>query len=54
MTPAEALAHPTSAMGRVITTNSSTLVNKGLEVIEAHLLFDIPFDRSTSSSTRSR
>ena len=32
-------------MGRVITTNSATLVNKGLEVIEAHLLFDIPFDR---------
>jgi 1-deoxy-D-xylulose-5-phosphate reductoisomerase len=32
-------------MGLVVTTNSSTLVNKGLEVIEAHLLFDIPFDR---------
>ena len=32
-------------MGRVITTNSATLVNKGLEVIEAHLLFDIPFER---------
>jgi 1-deoxy-D-xylulose-5-phosphate reductoisomerase len=32
-------------MGPVITTNSATLVNKGLEVIEAHLLFDIPFDR---------
>ena len=32
-------------MGRVITTNSATLVNKGLEVIEAHLLFDLPFDR---------
>ena len=32
-------------MGRVVTTNSATLVNKGLEVIEAHLLFDIPFDR---------
>ncbi len=31
-------------MGRVITTNSATLVNKGLEVIEAHLLFGIPFD----------
>jgi 1-deoxy-D-xylulose-5-phosphate reductoisomerase len=31
-------------MGRVITTNSATLVNKGLEVIEAHLLFDVPFD----------
>jgi 1-deoxy-D-xylulose-5-phosphate reductoisomerase len=32
-------------MGRVVTTNSATLVNKGLEVIEAHLLFDVPFDR---------
>jgi 1-deoxy-D-xylulose-5-phosphate reductoisomerase len=45
VTPAEALAHPTWDMGRVITTNSSTLVNKGLEIIEAHLLFDVPFDR---------
>ncbi|WAB80983.1 1-deoxy-D-xylulose-5-phosphate reductoisomerase [Microcella daejeonensis] len=45
VTPAEALAHPTWDMGRVITTNSSTLVNKGLEVIEAHLLFDVPYDR---------
>ena len=45
VTPAEALAHPTWDMGLVVTTNSSTLVNKGLEVIEAHLLFDIPFDR---------
>lgn len=45
VTPAQALAHPNYAMGRVITTNSATLVNKGLEVIEAHLLFDIPFDR---------
>ncbi|MEP9381073.1 1-deoxy-D-xylulose-5-phosphate reductoisomerase [Nocardioides sp. KR10-350] len=45
VTPAEALAHPNFAMGRVITTNSATLVNKGLEVIEAHLLFDLPFDR---------
>jgi 1-deoxy-D-xylulose-5-phosphate reductoisomerase len=45
VTPAQALAHPTWAMGPVITTNSATLVNKGLEVIEAHLLFDIPFDR---------
>ena len=43
--PADALAHPNFSMGRVITTNSATLVNKGLEVIEAHLLFDIPFDR---------
>jgi len=45
VTPSEALAHPTWDMGLVVTTNSSTLVNKGLEVIEAHLLFDIPFDR---------
>jgi 1-deoxy-D-xylulose-5-phosphate reductoisomerase len=45
VTPQEALAHPTWAMGPVITTNSATLVNKGLEVIEAHLLFDVPFDR---------
>jgi len=45
VTPAQALKHPNFAMGRVITTNSATLVNKGLEVIEAHLLFDIPLDR---------
>jgi len=45
VTPAQALAHPNFAMGRVITTNSATLVNKGLEVIEAHLLFDIPYSR---------
>lgn len=44
VTPAQALAHPTWDMGRVITTNSATLVNKGLEVIEAHLLFGIDFD----------
>ncbi|MDN5790515.1 MAG: 1-deoxy-D-xylulose-5-phosphate reductoisomerase, partial [Micrococcales bacterium] len=43
VTPEQALAHPNFSMGRVITTNSATLVNKGLEVIEAHLLFDIPF-----------
>ncbi|MFI0722467.1 1-deoxy-D-xylulose-5-phosphate reductoisomerase [Streptomyces sp. NPDC021224] len=45
VTPADALAHPTWAMGPVITVNSATLVNKGLEVIEAHLLYDVPFDR---------
>src|SRR3954447_22469948 len=45
VTPQEALAHPTWSMGPVVTVNSATLVNKGLEVIEAHLLFDIPFDR---------
>jgi 1-deoxy-D-xylulose-5-phosphate reductoisomerase len=45
VTAADALAHPTWDMGPMITANSSTLVNKGLEVIEAHLLFGIPFDR---------
>ncbi|MCU1546316.1 MAG: dxr [Homoserinimonas sp.] len=45
VTPGDALAHPTWDMGLVVTTNSSTLVNKGLEVIEAHLLFDVPYDR---------
>ncbi len=45
VTPAEALAHPTWDMGMMVTTNSSTLMNKGLEVIEAHLLFDVPYDR---------
>jgi 1-deoxy-D-xylulose-5-phosphate reductoisomerase len=44
-TPAQALAHPTWSMGPVITVNSATLVNKGLEVIEAHLLFGIDYDR---------
>lgn len=44
VTPQEALAHPTWDMGRMVTTNSATLVNKGLEVIEAHLLFDIAYD----------
>ncbi len=45
VTVEQALAHPTWSMGPLVTINSSTLVNKGLEVIEAHLLFDIPFDR---------
>ena len=45
VTPEQALAHPTWDMGPVVTINSATLINKGLEVIEAHLLFDIPFDR---------
>ncbi|MGX9228978.1 1-deoxy-D-xylulose-5-phosphate reductoisomerase [Streptomyces albus] len=45
VTPEQAMAHPTWDMGPVITINSATLVNKGLEVIEAHLLYDIPFDR---------
>jgi len=45
VTVAEALDHPTWSMGPVVTINSATLVNKGLEVIEAHLLFGIPIDR---------
>jgi len=45
VTPEQALNHPTWSMGPMVTTNSATLVNKGLEVIEAHLLFGIPFDR---------
>ncbi|MGH3096699.1 MAG: 1-deoxy-D-xylulose-5-phosphate reductoisomerase [Streptosporangiales bacterium] len=45
VTPEQALAHPTWAMGPLVTVNSATLVNKGLEVIEAHLLFDVPYDR---------
>jgi len=45
VTPEQALAHPTWSMGPVITVNSATLVNKGLEVIEAHLLFGVPYDR---------
>ncbi|MER5640954.1 1-deoxy-D-xylulose-5-phosphate reductoisomerase [Kitasatospora sp. NPDC002227] len=45
VTVEDALAHPTWAMGPVVTVNSATLVNKGLEVIEAHLLYDIPFER---------
>ena len=45
VTPDQALAHPTWSLGPVVTINSATLVNKGLEVIEAHLLFGIPFDR---------
>ncbi|WP_243842965.1 1-deoxy-D-xylulose-5-phosphate reductoisomerase [Mumia sp. ZJ430] len=45
VTPEQALAHPNFAMGPVITINSATLVNKGLEVIEAHLLFDVPMER---------
>ncbi|MGH8862335.1 MAG: 1-deoxy-D-xylulose-5-phosphate reductoisomerase [Jatrophihabitantaceae bacterium] len=44
VTPKQALAHPTWDMGTLITTNSATLVNKGLEVIEAHLLFDLPYE----------
>ncbi|WP_253770124.1 1-deoxy-D-xylulose-5-phosphate reductoisomerase [Goodfellowiella coeruleoviolacea] len=45
VTVEQALAHPTWAMGPVVTVNSATLVNKGLELIEAHLLFGVPYDR---------
>ena len=45
VTPEQALAHPTWSMGPVVTTNSATMVNKALEVVEAHLLFDVPLDR---------
>jgi 1-deoxy-D-xylulose-5-phosphate reductoisomerase len=44
VTPAEALAHPTWSMGPKITIDSATLANKGLEVIEAHFLFGVPYD----------
>lgn len=44
-TPAQALAHPTWSMGPVVTVNSASLMNKGLELIEAHLLFDVPAER---------
>ncbi len=45
VTPEQALAHPTWNMGAKISVDSSTLMNKGLEVIEAHHLFDMPYDR---------
>ncbi len=45
VTPEQALAHPTWNMGRVVTTNSATLVNKGLELLEAHLLYGVDLDR---------
>ena len=45
VTPEEALAHPTWSMGAKITIDSATLANKGLEVIEAHFLFGLPYDR---------
>lgn len=44
VTPEQAMAHPTWAMGRVITINSATLVNKGLELLEAGLLYDVPLE----------
>ena len=43
ITVAEALKHPTWSMGAVVTINSATLVNKGLEIIEAHYLFSMPY-----------
>ena len=45
VTPDEALAHPTWSMGPKITVDSATLANKGLELIEAHFLFGIPYER---------
>jgi 1-deoxy-D-xylulose-5-phosphate reductoisomerase len=45
VTLAEALVHPTWSMGPVVTINSATLMNKGLEVIEAHYLFDLPYSQ---------
>ncbi|WP_314034055.1 1-deoxy-D-xylulose-5-phosphate reductoisomerase [Dietzia sp. CH92] len=45
VTAEQALRHPTWAMGRMITLNSATLVNKSLELIEAHLLFGVPYER---------
>lgn len=45
VTPDEALAHPTWTMGDIVTTNSATMVNKGLEIIEAHVLFGVPYNR---------
>jgi 1-deoxy-D-xylulose-5-phosphate reductoisomerase len=45
VTPDEALAHPTWNMGPKITIDSATLANKGLELIEAHFLFDLPYER---------
>src|SRR5438034_817027 len=45
VTPEEALAHPTWSMGPKITVDSATLANKGLELIEAHFLFGVPYER---------
>ena len=45
ITVADALNHPTWAMGPVVTINSATLMNKGLEIIEAHYLFDLPYSK---------
>ncbi|WP_196605336.1 1-deoxy-D-xylulose-5-phosphate reductoisomerase [Pectinatus haikarae] len=45
VTARECLAHPTWSMGKKITIDSATLLNKGLEIIEAHWLYDIPYDK---------
>lgn len=45
ITPEQALRHPTWTMGAKISIDSATMVNKGLEIIEAHFLFHIPYDR---------
>jgi len=45
VTVEQALKHPSWRMGKKVTIDSATLMNKGLEVIEAHWLFDMPFDR---------
>ena len=45
VTVKDALNHPNWSMGAKITIDSATMMNKGLEVIEAHVLFDIPYDR---------
>ena len=45
ITPEEALAHPTWDMGKKITVDCATMMNKGLEIIEAHWLFGCPVDR---------
>ncbi|WP_368655897.1 1-deoxy-D-xylulose-5-phosphate reductoisomerase [Rhodococcus sp. 1168] len=45
VTPEQAAAHPTWSMGQMNTLNSATMVNKGLELIETHLLFGIPYER---------
>ena len=45
VTPADALAHPNWSMGRKISIDSATMMNKGLEIIEAHWLFDVPVER---------
>ena len=45
VTPEQALTHPTWSMGRKISVDSATLANKGLELIEAHWLFGVPYER---------